>query len=88
MTIATNKTLTLEEYLTYDAGTEARYELVNGAMVALPTESLINKTIVMFSDVGALPCGWPFRYGCQFTTFAMSGGQTGKLLLSMIDVIS
>lgn len=48
MTIATNKTLTLEEYLNYDDGTDARYELVNGILAEMPTESPINKTIVMF----------------------------------------
>ena len=48
MTIATNKTLTLDEYLTYDDGTDTRYELVNGVLAEMPTESPINKTIVMF----------------------------------------
>ncbi|MEM7067065.1 MAG: Uma2 family endonuclease [Cyanobacteria bacterium P01_B01_bin.77] len=48
MTIATNKTLTLDEYLAYDDGTGTRYELVDGVLVEMPTESPINKTIIMF----------------------------------------
>lgn len=48
MKIATNKTLTLEEYLAYDDGTGNRYELVDGVLVEMPTESPINKTIIMF----------------------------------------
>ncbi|MBT9314663.1 Uma2 family endonuclease [Leptothoe spongobia] len=60
MTIATNKTLTLEEYLTYDDGTGARYELVNGVLVEMPTESPINKTIVMFLVSYFLRLGIPY----------------------------
>lgn len=48
MTIAIHKPLTLEEYLTYNDGTDTRYELVHGLLVEIPTESPINKTIVMF----------------------------------------
>lgn len=60
MTIATNKALTLEEYLTYDDGTDARYELVNGVLVEMPTESPINKTIVMFLVSYFLRLGIPY----------------------------
>ncbi|EKV00370.1 hypothetical protein Lepto7375DRAFT_2478 [Leptolyngbya sp. PCC 7375] len=60
MTIATNKTLTLEEYLTYDDGTGARYELVNGVLVEMPTESPMNKTIVMFLVSYFLRLGIPY----------------------------
>ncbi|MGD1949439.1 MAG: Uma2 family endonuclease [Leptolyngbyaceae cyanobacterium] len=48
MTIATNKPLTLDEYLIYDDGADTRYELVDGILAEMPTESPINKTIVMF----------------------------------------
>jgi|688.fasta_scaffold356171_2 Uma2 family endonuclease len=34
--------ITVEEYLNYDDGTDARYELVNGELVEMPTESLFN----------------------------------------------
>ncbi|NJL91453.1 MAG: Uma2 family endonuclease [Coleofasciculaceae cyanobacterium SM2_1_6] len=44
-TIATEKLLTLEEYLAYDDGTETRYELEDGVLVEMPTESLQNCSI-------------------------------------------
>ncbi len=34
--------ITVEDYLNYDDGTDARYELVNGELVEMPTESLFN----------------------------------------------
>jgi Uma2 family endonuclease len=37
--------LTFEEYLAYDDGTDARYELVNGALVDMPPESEENNDI-------------------------------------------
>lgn len=33
------KLMTMEEYLAYDDGTDTRYELVDGALVEMPTES-------------------------------------------------
>jgi len=41
MTVASQK-MTLEEYLSYDDGTDVRYELENGELVALPPESELN----------------------------------------------
>ncbi|HIK53779.1 MAG TPA: Uma2 family endonuclease [Synechococcales cyanobacterium M55_K2018_004] len=35
----TSKLLTLEDYLDYDDGTDTRYELVDGELVEMPTES-------------------------------------------------
>ncbi|MGV0027013.1 Uma2 family endonuclease [Phormidesmis priestleyi] len=42
------KPMTLEEYLTYDDGTDTRYELVNGELIAMPTESTLNIRIATF----------------------------------------
>jgi len=39
---------TFEEYLAYDDGTDTRYELVNGVLVAMGAESPINLDIVLF----------------------------------------
>ena len=49
MTIATSpqRKLTFEEYLTYDDGTDRRYELVDGELIALPPESEINDFIAL-----------------------------------------
>jgi Uma2 family endonuclease len=37
--------LTIEDYLNYDDGTDRRYELVNGELVEMPTESPSNLSI-------------------------------------------
>ncbi len=38
---------TLEDYLTYDSGIDARYELESGELVEMPTESDINGLIIV-----------------------------------------
>jgi Uma2 family endonuclease len=48
MTIATARRMSLEEYLIYDDGTETRYELVDGVLVAMGAESTINTLIASF----------------------------------------
>jgi Uma2 family endonuclease len=40
--------LTFEEYLAYDDGTDTRYELVNGVLVAMGAESPLNLDIALF----------------------------------------
>ncbi|MEL7330971.1 MAG: Uma2 family endonuclease [Cyanobacteria bacterium J06560_2] len=48
MTIAKNRSMTLEEYLTYDDGTDARYELIDGILVDMGAEADINIVIGSF----------------------------------------
>ena len=48
MTQAKPRFRTIDEYLDYDDGTDTRYELVNGELIALPSEDPINPTIAMF----------------------------------------
>ncbi|MCG8368551.1 MAG: Uma2 family endonuclease [Pseudanabaenales cyanobacterium] len=48
MVISTQKHMTLEEYLTYDDGTDTRYELRDGVLVAMGAESDANVSIAMF----------------------------------------
>jgi Uma2 family endonuclease len=48
MTVATSRKMSLEEYLTYDDGTDARYELVDGVLIEMGTESTINTWIAIF----------------------------------------
>jgi Uma2 family endonuclease len=48
MTVATQKRMTLEEYLAYDDGTDTRYELVDGVLVEMGAESTINTKIAVF----------------------------------------
>jgi Uma2 family endonuclease len=44
----TTKLFTLEEYLVYDDGTDKRYELVNGELIEMPSESDLNNLIAMY----------------------------------------
>ncbi|MFM2432925.1 MAG: hypothetical protein RLZZ511_4139 [Cyanobacteriota bacterium] len=48
MTVATTKRMTLEEYLTYDDGTDTCYELVDGVLVEMGNEATINTQIAVF----------------------------------------
>lgn len=46
--VTTTKRFTLTEYLAYDDVTEQRYELVNGELVEMPSESDLNNAIAIF----------------------------------------
>jgi Uma2 family endonuclease len=48
MTVAAQKRMTLEEYLTYDDGTDTRYELVDGVLVEMGAENPLNPLIASF----------------------------------------
>jgi Uma2 family endonuclease len=60
MTIAAQRRMSLEEYLTYDDGTDTRYELVDGVLVAMGAESTINTLIASFLFSTFLGIGIPF----------------------------
>ena len=49
MTVATSK-LTLDEYLGYTDGTDTRYELVNGELVAMSLGSGLHRAILKFLE--------------------------------------
>ncbi len=44
----TTRRMTLEEYLDYDDGTDTRYELVNGELAEVPSESDLNNLIAVY----------------------------------------
>jgi Uma2 family endonuclease len=44
----TTQKMTLEEFLAYDDGTDNLYELENGELIWMPSESEINRRIAMF----------------------------------------
>ncbi len=71
----TTKPMTLEEYLIYDDGTDTCYELVNGELIAMPTESDLNNRIASFLFAYLLQSGIPYyclRMGAQI---AVSGAR-------------
>lgn len=47
MVLATHQ-FTLEDYLSYDDCADTRYELVNGTLVVMPTESRLNEQIALW----------------------------------------
>ena len=60
MIVATDRRMSLKEFLTYDDGTDRRYELVDGVLVEMATESTINTLIaiyliIAFGKMGFLP---------------------------------
>jgi Uma2 family endonuclease len=64
MTVATQKRMSLEEYLTYDDGTDTRYELVDGVLIAMGNEAKINTLIAGFLFSVFLGLGIPsYRIG-------------------------
>ncbi len=60
MTVATARRMSLEEYLTYDDGTDTRYELVDGVLVEMGTESTANTWIASFLLVMFAGLGVPY----------------------------
>ncbi|MGI0495562.1 Uma2 family endonuclease [Alkalinema pantanalense CENA528] len=75
MTVITTP-MTLEEYLNYDDGTETRYELVNGELVAMPPESRLNIQIAIFLLAQLIQLGIPANQIAMKTQIAVSGTRT------------
>ena len=67
------KPMTLEEYLDYDDGTDTRYELVNGELIAMPTESDLNDRIATLLFAFFLQLGVPYYCLSMKAQIAVSG---------------
>jgi Uma2 family endonuclease len=64
MTVATARRMTLKKYLTYDDGTDSRYELVDGVLVEMGNEAKINTLIAGFLFEVFIRLGLPaYRIG-------------------------
>ncbi|MGB3790059.1 MAG: Uma2 family endonuclease [Phormidesmis sp.] len=63
MTVATQK-LTFEEYLSYEDGTDTRYELVNGELVAMSLGTGLHAFIIEFlaGQIAAVLADWEANY--------------------------
>jgi Uma2 family endonuclease len=61
MIVATDRRLSLDDYLNYDDGTDARYELVNGVLVSMGAESTANNWIAAFLYAAFLRSGLPYN---------------------------
>jgi Uma2 family endonuclease len=60
MTVATARRMSLEEYLTYDDGTDTRYELEDGVLVEMGVESTTKTLIASFFFAIFLGMGVPY----------------------------
>ncbi|MBW4441412.1 MAG: Uma2 family endonuclease [Plectolyngbya sp. WJT66-NPBG17] len=66
MTQTKRRFTSIEEYLEYDDGSDRRYELVNGELIELPTESPQNLLIAAFLLVQFAQIGIPvYRLGIK-----------------------
>lgn len=73
--MTTTKPMTFEEYLNYDDGTDTRYELVNGELIAMPPESDLNNQIASFLFAYFLQIGIPYYCLRIGTQIAVSGSR-------------
>ncbi|PZV14176.1 MAG: hypothetical protein DCF20_13560 [Pseudanabaena sp.] len=90
MTLATASPsilMTIEEYLSYDDGTDDRYELVNGELVKAPTESPLNCQIaklLMFEFAKH----FPMALICHKDIEIVVSGRRAKVRLPDLVVLS
>lgn len=80
MTVAKPRFSTFEAYLTYDDGTDNRYELINGELVELPPEAEPNSAITTFLLVALMNAGVSLRlikpYTCEIQVPVIQTGDT------------
>jgi Uma2 family endonuclease len=74
MTVAIHK-MTLAEFLAYDDGTDKLYELENGELIDMPSESEINRRIAGFLFAYFLQVGIPAYRLTMKTEVAVSGSR-------------
>ncbi len=74
MTVATDRRMTLKDFLTYDDGTDTRYELEDGVLVEMGTESTGNTSIGMFWISIFLGMGIPYYRLATKHTIEVRGG--------------
>ena len=81
---ATTQKMTLEEFLAYDDGTDNLYELENGELIWMPSESEINRRIAMFLLACLLQQGIPFYRLTMKTEIAVSGSRVSVRLPDLL----
>lgn len=67
--------MTLEDYLSHDDGTDTRYELVDGELIAMPPESRLNIKIAIFLLTQLVQLGVPEDQLAMKTQIAVSGAR-------------
>ncbi len=74
MTVATDRRMTFQEYLTYDDGTDRRYELVNGELIPMSPPTWLHLRIARYLE-GAFNQEID-RLGFEWEAFQEPGQQT------------
>ncbi|MBD2139192.1 Uma2 family endonuclease [Anabaena sp. FACHB-1237] len=77
MIVATAKKMNFEEFLNYDDGTDNFYELENGELILMPSESELNQRIAMFLVAYFLQLGIPYYRLRMKTEIAVHSRQVG-----------
>ena len=80
----TSPRMTFEEFLNYDDGTDALYELENGELIAMPAESELNRRIAMFLVAYFLKWGIPSDRLTMKTEMAVSGARVSVRVPDLI----
>jgi Uma2 family endonuclease len=83
MTVAAQN-MTFEEFLNYDDGTDAWYELENGKLIVMPAESEINRRIAMFLAIYFSKLGISAERLTMKTEVATSGQRVSVRLPDLI----
>jgi Uma2 family endonuclease len=81
---ATSQKMTLEEFLAYDDGTDNLYELENGELIWMPSESEINRRIAMFLLIYFSQQGIPSYRLSMKTEVAVSGARVSVRLPDLL----
>ena len=77
MTVATTKKMSFEEFLNYDDGTDFLYELENGELILVSSESDINQRIAIFLLIYFSQLGIPPYRMRMKAEVAVNSGQVG-----------
>lgn len=77
MTVSATKKMTFEEFLQFDDGKDTLYELENGELIPMPSESELNCRIAMFLVAYFLKLGIPYYRLRMKTEIAVYSRQVG-----------
>lgn len=77
MTVSATKKITFEEFLQFDDGTDTLYELDNGELIPMPSESELNCRIAMFLVAYFLKLGIPYYRLRMKTEVSVNSRQVG-----------
>ncbi len=84
MTVTTAKKMSFEAFLNYEDGTDFLYELENGELIPVPSESELNRRIASFLFAYFLQQGIPFYRISTKTEIAVNSRQVGVRIPDLV----